>query len=112
MPRFVILEHETDDDVHYDLMLEGQDALWTWSFSEFPAAGMTCRRLFDHRMKYLDYEGDVGVGRGTVKRVAAGTFDIMNFEPECVSVRLRGDRLSGNCRLTHAEGEHWRFECD
>ena len=57
--------------MHYDLMLE-VGVLRTWS--EPPVAGveLECRLLADHRLPYLDYEGPISGGRGTVTPWTAG----------------------------------------
>ncbi|MCA9291581.1 MAG: hypothetical protein KDA25_10675 [Phycisphaerales bacterium] len=34
--------------------------------------GRAITRLPDHRVRYLDYEGDLGAGRGSVRRVSSG----------------------------------------
>jgi len=78
MPRFVVLEHD-HPDVHWDLMLESDEILTTWSLppQPLPLREFQCstKRLPDHRKRYLDYEGDVSDGRGAVRRIDAGTFD-------------------------------------
>ena len=78
MPRFVILEHN-HPDVHWDVMLESDETLVTWSLSprSLPLGEFQCpvRRLSGHRKRYLDYEGDVSDGRGSVRRIDAGTFE-------------------------------------
>jgi hypothetical protein len=77
--RFVILEHSVNGGVHFDLMLEvaGQELLRTFQLARWPlAVGETCAcaQLADHRRAYLDYEGEVSGGRGSVRRVAAGSW--------------------------------------
>lgn len=103
MPRFVVLEHDRPT-LHWDLMLEVGLVLWTWRLDANPRAGGSCGavRIADHRRLYLDYEGEVSGGRGTVKRVAAGEFAWVEDTPERVVVELRGANLAG--RLTVAGG--------
>jgi len=78
MPRFVVLEHDYPD-LHWDLMLESGEMLMTWSLLPQPFGEFRCpaKRLPDHRKRYLDYEGKVSGGRGSVRRVDAGTFDLL-----------------------------------
>lgn len=92
--RFVILEHRnpgpgrTD---HWDLMLECSDrqALITFEIPQFafpipfqseetasPEDFISGRRLADHRIAYLTYEGAVSRRRGHVSRVAEGHFHL------------------------------------
>ncbi|MDM4018730.1 hypothetical protein [Roseiconus lacunae] len=45
----------------------------------FPPGTYQALRLPDHRRRYLDYEGDIGGGRGTVTKLAGGsivTYDL------------------------------------
>ena len=75
MPRFVVLEHD-HPNLHWDLMLESGEMLATWSLQPQAPGAFQCpaKRLPDHRKRYLDYEGEVANGRGSVCRVDAGTF--------------------------------------
>ena len=84
MPRFVVLHHQVDrglkrtERCHFDWMFEIDEVLVTWSTEpiEFDSREITVRaeRLADHRLAYLDFEGEISGGRGTVSRVVAGTF--------------------------------------
>jgi hypothetical protein len=102
MPRFVLLEHRWNG-VHWDLMLESHDGrvLHTWAIDAPVVAGcdLPARRLADHRPAYLEYEGDVSGGRGTVRRVDRGTYEPIEWEPGRVRVRLMGDQLVGLVEL-------------
>lgn len=75
----MILEHSVNGSVHFDLMLEvaGQELLRTFQLARWPLAvgeACVCAQLADHRRAYLDYEGEVSGGRGSVQRVAAGSW--------------------------------------
>jgi hypothetical protein len=52
-------------------------------------------RLADHRLAYLDYEGEVSDNRGTVTRVAAGEFELISETTDRLSVRLTKGALHG-----------------
>ncbi|MFO0864423.1 MAG: DNA polymerase ligase N-terminal domain-containing protein [Gemmataceae bacterium] len=75
LPRFVLLEHD-HPTLHWDLMLEEGDSLRTWRLPSprFGGEPMEATSLAPHRLAYLDYEGPVSGGRGSVKRVDAGTY--------------------------------------
>jgi hypothetical protein len=96
MPRFVILQHVTPpgyrEGTHFDLMLEDDGHLLTWSLPQAPRAGisLTATRLPDHRLVYLDYEGPVSGDRGEVTRVDGGEFRWLERGPDPVVVRLIG----------------------
>jgi hypothetical protein len=116
MLRFVVLLHETPLDAprprHYDLMLErpplaagaatlASDALpqlQTWACVEFPELGKCtiADELVDHRLAYLDFEGEISGGRGVVRRVAQGTYERLVDSADRVQVRLRGELSSGD----------------
>jgi hypothetical protein len=98
--RFVVLEHSWSG-VHWDWMFEWGDRLRTWAADVEVRAGMTSavRRLADHRLAYLDYEGPVSGDRGRVRRVDRGTFRPLVWEEERVSVRLKGSRYRGQLDL-------------
>ncbi len=109
MPRFVVLEHTGGEGSHFDLMLEHEGVLVTFSFPEFPAPPMTGERLFDHRLGYLEYEGDIGGDRGTVRRVESGDFDLLAKGADSIRVQLRASRLTGAFKLTKTRGGAWTF---
>ncbi|WP_439626513.1 DNA polymerase ligase N-terminal domain-containing protein [Gemmata sp.] len=96
MPRFVILAHDWPTP-HWDLLLEAGPVLRAWRLLAEPAAGraVPAEPNADHRLHYLDYEGPVTGGRGTVTRWDAGTFDWLADTPDRVEVELRGARLTG-----------------
>jgi hypothetical protein len=98
MPRFVLLEHRWNG-VHWDLMLEATDGrtLHTWAIDAPVVSGvdLPARRLPDHRVAYLEYEGAVSGGRGSVRRVDAGEYERVEWTAERVQVRLVGAQLVG-----------------
>jgi DNA polymerase Ligase (LigD) len=100
MPRFVLLEH-TWNGVHWDLMLESDDSLRTWAIDEPVVSGrdLPARALGDHRMIYLEYEGEVAGNRGWVKRVEAGTYRVIEWSDDHVRVELSGTQLVGEVDL-------------
>jgi hypothetical protein len=111
MPRFVILEHD-HPILHWDLMLEAGDALQTWRLAAPPVIGATIEAtaLGDHRHAYLDYEGPVSGGRGSVKRWDAGEFsEEAGSTPTVRRFRFHGTRVSGSVCLEQVVGAAWRW---
>lgn len=113
MPRFVILEHDSPIGRHWDLMLETVDALNAWAIVEPPDAPgpIQARALADHRLKYLDFEGPVSGGRGTVTR-----WDYGEYRPKEQSdlrrvVVLAGKKLRGDATLAQSSDDirRWQF---
>jgi len=105
MPRFVILKHELppqfDRTTHWDLMLESGDGLTTWALETPPQPdqAITAQRLADHRPAYLEYEGPVSGGRGTVTRWDAGAYELLSQTSARWVLEIRGARLVGQLVL-------------
>ena len=101
MPRYVVQEHFTDPH-HFDVMLERGPALATWSAPQPPEAapeGQEATRIGEHRMIYLEYEGEIGGGRGRVRIHDRGTYDEDAWNDAEVRVTFSGARLSGRWRI-------------
>jgi hypothetical protein len=110
MPRFVILEHQ-HQGVHWDFMLEAGGGLRTWRLDEPPsqAAAIMARAIAEHRLFYLDYEGSVSGGRGTVHRWDSGAFEWLEDRPGRVVVRIAGRRVAGAAYLVSDASGIWTF---
>ena len=104
--RFVVLRHEPGEagprELHWDLMLEFGDSLRAWALHSEPQVGeeIAADELPRHRSDYLDYEGPVSQGRGTVSRFDRGSFEVLQDSPEQLSVNLSGELLRGRLQLT------------
>lgn len=96
--HFVILEHQTPDGIHWDLMLENQDKLWTWRLDIHPAKlqlPVTAERIFDHPRRFLSYEGPVQNGTANVRRVDEGDLCYRQITSETILCQLDGKILNG-----------------
>jgi hypothetical protein len=111
MALFVVLEHD-HPQLHWDLMLEVGEVLWTWRLAGPPTSGQVVAgvRTFDHRRVYLDYEGPISGNRGSVKRYDRGEYDWLERAPESLSVLLRGQCLAGRLCLRCLGGDDWQAE--
>ena len=111
--RFALLIHDSPRGLHYDFFLEVGDVLKTWALPQLPEAGleMPCEALADHRPMYLDYEGPVSGGRGTVRRWDQGSYAVEFWSAEEIIVGLVGTKLAGRVELRRTTGFHerWRF---
>jgi DNA polymerase Ligase (LigD) len=116
MPRFVLLFHDCPPDFgrpsHWDLMLQAGDVLRTWALAELPQMSVPshpvdAERLADHRLAYLDYEGPVSGGRGTVSCVDAGTFETLVADDDSWDVAIAGKTLRGRFMLRRVHEPHW-----
>ena len=112
--QYVLLLHQLAAGAHWDLGLDIGPALATWQLLTDPAALMTgqaiaARRLQDHRLAYLDYEGPVAGDRGHVQQIDRGLWLPIEQTPSRWTFRLDGALLIGRFELT-AEAEtpdHW-----
>jgi len=115
MPRFVVLLHQTPASyprsTHFDLMLEDGGRLRTWAVDRLPVVSepIAAEQLPDHRLEYLTLEGELTLGRGSVQRVAAGEYEVVEERPGVVVVRLAGERLCGMLTLVReaADDQRW-----
>jgi len=110
MPRYVILEHDWPER-HWDLMLEAGSVLETWKLSSPPNPGATLpvEKSFDHRLMYLDYEGPISKGRGSVTRWDSGTYEPMVKEENRRVVSIQGFRLQGKVEIAVQNDSSWTF---
>jgi hypothetical protein len=108
MPRFVILDHDHPTR-HWDLMLEVGTYLRTWRLPQLPQPGQpfNMEQSFDHRLIYLEYEGQVSDNRGTVRRWDEGTYQVVQEGEKCLIIQLTGKRLQGQLKLQQVDQAHW-----
>jgi len=113
MPRYVILRHEKPPELHFDLMLERDGVLKTWSLAQPPELGVEieAEALPDHRLAYLDYEGPISGDRGFVTRWDRGNYDIERESESEMIVRFAGEKLVGRAVLCHVSNSEnsWRL---
>ena len=108
MPRFVILHHVCPDGrprlTHWDLLLEENGHLLAWALEEPPAPStdIVAERLPDHRLEYLDYEGPVSGGRGSVSRWDHGSYTVVEQRADLLSVDLAGEKFDGRVTLVRS----------
>lgn len=120
MARYAISFHKlppgNDRQDHWDLFLETQHkSLWTWSFSDEwgTAARFLGIRLSDHRPMYLDYDGPISGGRGTVQRIATGEYEIKRLGddglPREITLSMNTDQVVVSLQPID-ESNTWQFE--
>jgi hypothetical protein len=113
MSRFAVLRHDSPRGLHFDFLLEMGDALKTWALPQLPEPGaeMTGEVLPDHRLVYLDYQGPVSGGRGSVTRLDRGDYRIRRRSDSELVLELAGEELRGRVVLSRSseEPQRWRF---
>lgn len=110
MPRFVILAHDFPEP-HFDFMLEAGEILKTWKLLAPPAPGKSIRAqaTFDHRLVYLDYEGEISGNRGAVVRWDRGVFTWEENEEGHIRVNLQGENITGTVDLLRGKKAEWKL---
>ena len=111
--RFVILHHTSDAGEHWDLMLEHAGVLLTWQLPHDPGTPnclpLAARRIFDHPLRFLTYEGPLRRAPGQVRRVEAGALELHELDAERVHFTLAAGRLRGRFELKKEAGNAWVF---
>jgi hypothetical protein len=139
MARFVLLYHDcppnSERKSHWDFMLESGDVLRTWALERLPRDWQTARsrtsavhpncpllaadnavtatQLTDHRRDYLELQGPLSGNRGTVVRVAAGTYRSEHVSPGDSRIVLTSEELASSVQLSRSEtnDKHWILNC-
>lgn len=89
--RYAILRHEGIDDPHFDLLFETAPGsmLAAWRSPCWPLEmDRPIQRLPDHRPMYLDYEGEISGGRGSVTRAKGGSHIVRQDHPVLLIIEL------------------------
>ena len=114
--KFVIQQHSTDPDVHWDFMLESGGILQTYRLDKAPSEALhlavNATKIFDHLLKFLTYQGPVNKGRGNVRIAESGTYKIVHQAHNRIELDLNGKILKGKFTLFHIEGDNWQFAPD
>ena len=105
---FVIHVHSGLGPLHYDLMLEGAEALATWQLAVPPTeleAGQSvaARELPDHRKLYLTYEGPIRNNRGQVEILDHGEYEPLETGDRRWVVLINGRLISGKFELSRLD---------
>jgi hypothetical protein len=111
--RFVVLKHTSGKDVHWDFMLEWGKTLQTYRLEKAPEETLhqtaDAVRIFNHPLKFLTYQGPVNRGRGSVRVIETGTYQIIHREQNRLELNLDGQILKGKFTLIHRKDNNWRF---
>lgn len=126
MPRFVLLRHECPQEFpkpsHWDLMLEHEGKLQTWELRQLPASwaqqlgiaagdghdSLEIHPLADHRMEYLEYEGQIFGNRGSVTRTDVGNYEMLETEQSLQCFQLVGEKINSTITIRQTDGK-WQM---
>lgn len=102
--QFVIQQHTTTDGVHWDLMLEMEDTLWTWRLNipptEIKNEPIPAERIHDHPKRFLTYEGPVQNKTGNVTVTDKGIYNLTNKQGDILSIEFHGEILKESYMLS------------
>ncbi|HUU85047.1 MAG TPA: DNA polymerase ligase N-terminal domain-containing protein [Phycisphaerae bacterium] len=114
--RYAILHHKLPGGEHWDLLLEQDDTLASWQLSAEPhgpdALPLAAVRIFDHRKRYLDYEGPISGERGSVTQFDGGELRLLETGGQRWLFELAGRVFRGRFCLTRAPdtgADLWTF---
>lgn len=106
---YVIQKHDASN-LHYDLRLEFEGALWSWAVPKKPPRNPGVKRLAikveDHDLEYAEFEGKIPEGQygaGTVEIWDEGTFNPVKKKEEEIIVDIDGNKLEGKYVLVKAD---------
>lgn len=118
MPRAVQLEHETvSGSVHVDWLFERREGearvrsfrLRTRIDALPPDEALRGEAMDDHRRLYLDFEGELSGGRGTVRQVASGEVVSVREEEGWIEVAIDWGRGAELIRGERTGAGAWMF---
>ena len=114
--QFVILEHTTTNGVHWDLMLEMEDMLWTWRLNVPPVEinnePIPADPIHHHPKRFLSYEGAVQNNTGKVVIADKGLFSVSKKSDNTLTLELQGRILRGHFTLSKTENSLWELKFD
>ncbi len=111
---FVLLEHMTGHGVHWDFIIEvpGHELLPTWRLLQNPlttSGDIPAEPIADHPPHFLEYEGPLHEGRGSVRRLDRGAATILNFDSRNLRAGLSGVHVCGEVNITTDPDGRARF---
>jgi hypothetical protein len=122
--KFVIQEHSSGSNVHWDFMLETcpeqaqrvegvGGVLQTYRLDKAPQqlikAPAGAVKIFDHPLKFLTYEGPVNKDRGNVRIADSGSYELLHQSDDRLELNINGKILKGKFTLSHIEADNWQF---
>ncbi|MFN7182188.1 MAG: DNA polymerase ligase N-terminal domain-containing protein [Planctomycetota bacterium] len=96
--RFVIQQHFlSSDKYHFDLMFEENNVLRTFQIDRIDnlleGVKVLGKNIQDHRLIYLDYEGEISGNRGYVKIFDKGYYQVNKKTDNLFELLLEGAKI-------------------
>lgn len=112
--RFVVQDHITENR-HFDLMIETDgDLLPTWRIMPsdldrlLNGQEIKAVRIRDHEKRFLDYEGSLSAGNGSVKIFDRGNSELLKQNDRNITAAFSGRVLKGTLRLVFLKENEYR----
>jgi bifunctional non-homologous end joining protein LigD len=110
---FMIHKHHATR-LHYDLRLERGGTLVSFAVPNGLPEEPNVRRLAvhveDHPIEYATFEGRIPEGEygaGEVRIYDSGTYEPVEWKDDKLTIRLHGERLTGEWHLVQTDGKNW-----
>jgi len=115
MKRYVIHEHRREgEDIHWDIMFEARGKLETYRLDKEPGqiseSGCNAEKISDHELRFLNYEGPVNKGTGSVAIKDRGSFSVIEKKGGRKIISFSGEVLNGEFALISMGGDGYKFE--
>lgn len=114
--RFVVLHHLMPSGSrrasHWDIMVEGEGHLITWAIEGEPYSSFSQEAIMlpKHRLEYLDYQGPVSNGRGSVKRWDSGFARIVSQENDRWLILFFGEKFIVEGSFQRIDQSRWTIQ--
>jgi hypothetical protein len=110
--QYVLHHHTGHGAEHWDFMVLVGDSLATWQLDTdprplSPGQSITARKLADHRIAYLDYQGPVSRQRGLVVRKDRGRCRLLETSADLWGLELSQGQLRGHWRIARQCDDTW-----
>jgi hypothetical protein len=117
MRTMVLLRHDMPGgESHFDWLIDpgaGRGLITYRVTQRIDGGGLTGLegvRIGDHRRRYLDYEGPISGGRGSVVRLAGGSIRVLAEQDDRLGIVGDLGSWSGALVGHRREGDAWHFD--
>ncbi len=110
--RFVVQRHQKESEpTHWDLMLERGGILETYRLALPPEKwgkeAIEAVKIFDHPLKFLNYEGSVNEGKGRVDIADCGTYRLIKEDGNKQQISFAGKLLKVEFQFCLIKDDRW-----
>jgi hypothetical protein len=112
--KYIVHKHQKEPEpTHWDLMLESGGILETYRLADPPEKWgkkvIEAVKIFDHPLKFLNYEGPVNKDKGRVDIADSGEYRVLAKDDKQRLLEFTGSILNGKFSLAQINGERWNL---